>query len=563
MKQLNKEQTLAVHHVDGPMLVLAGPGSGKTRVLTERIRFLIEQQNISPGNILVLTFSKKAALEMQQRFFKLIGNNSYSVHFGTFHAVFFRILRQYSNSQMESKKTYEWKNKDRGISEQPDFDAMITDCRKLLLENHEQRRKWQNRYHYILVDEFQDSNEMQYDVLKILAGSRGNLFCVGDEDQSIYGFRGAVPKIMQKFKEDFPLCKQIELTVNYRCSDEIIQTAASLIQNNTDRIKACRQRTAVKYERTDAVTARSFMTKAEEANFVTEELIRLKNTYEGRNDQIKIAVLYRVQNAVSLLEEKLLLNGIPYERSEEQKGFYEEEWVLDVFAYLKLAIGSREKTCIFRILNKPPRELSRECVTGENVDFEQMLLYYKNTPEQAVKLKDLLSDINMISKMPPFAAVTYIRKGIGYGGYLKQKMMKQGYDKEDIENLFDELLERSRKFRTIEEWLCYLEELCLTEIKKKTEENKRKSKKDGQLSVILQTIHASKGLEYDIVFVIGLTEGILPHKKADTLEKIEEERRLLYVAMTRARTKLYLCAVQKNKASGISRFTKEMCCQFY
>lgn len=551
MKQLNKEQALAVHHVDGPMLVLAGPGSGKTRVLTERIRFLIEQQNISPGNILVLTFSKKAALEMQQRFFKLIGNSSYPVCFGTFHAVFFHILKLYGGSQKES--LYELKTEDRAVW-QPDFDAMITDCRKLLFENPEQRRKWQDRYRYILVDEFQDSNEMQYDVLKLLAGGRANLFCVGDEDQSIYGFRGAVPGIMQRFKEDFPSCKQTELTVNYRCSDEIIHAADSLIQNNTERMKTHRQRVALKSARADAVTARLFMTKEEEADFICEELMRLKNIFDDKNDRVKIAVLYRVQSASSLLEEKLLLKGIPYERNESQKSFYEEEWVLDVFAYLKLAAGSREKSCIYRILNKPQRELSRESIAGDNVDFEQMYRYYKEIPKQLMKLKRLHRDIGYISEMPPFAAITYIRKGIGYGEYLKQKMMKQGYEKEEIENLFEELLARSREFRTIQEWICYLEELRLAG---------RKSNRTGKTApIVLQTIHASKGLEYDAVFVIGLTEGILPHKKADTIEKVEEERRLLYVAMTRARKKLYLCAVQKNKASDISRFTKEIRLQF-
>ena len=574
MKQLNREQTLAVQHVDGPMLVLAGPGSGKTTVLTERIRFLIEQKNISPEHILVLTFSKKAALEMQQRFYKLMRDCIYPVSFGTFHAVFFHILRQYHSCLAQSVFTPNIKKE--YISEEgiPDFESMVMDCRTLLLENPEQRKKWQEKYRYILVDEFQDSNEAQYEILKLLAGNRANLFCVGDEDQAIYGFRGAAPQIMQRLLTEYPTCSCVELSTGYRCSEAIICAANSLICHNTNRIKAggwqsytanekMKYRTRKLMELT-GITARIFETKEAEADFVLDELKMLMKSSSNTGKPVNAAVLYRLFSCADLLEEKLLLTGIPYEKNEKQKGFYQEDWVQDILAYLRLSVGEMERTHLYRILNRPRRTLSRECVSAEEPDFSKMFSYYKDAPEQTENLNRLQSDLKLISTLTPFAAVTYILKGVGYGRYLKQKFLQKGIDETEADDLAVDLLDRSRKFKTIHEWLFYIEDLEAAGICVQPAVKCVKECMPGQGKIVLQTMHASKGLEYDVVFVIGLRKGILPHKKADTTEKIEEERRLLYVAMTRAKTRLYLCAQGNLKTNrGISEFTKEICCQFH
>lgn len=614
-EQLNEEQALAVRHADGPMLVLAGPGSGKTKVLTERIRFLIEERHIPPDEILVITFSKKAALEMRQRFFGLIGNKGYPVNFGTFHAVFFHILKHdrcYQENNILTpiqKRTYleeagralqipeagdpawqeeqlleisRYKNagenleacrflpdderaeqflkvyqayRRRCIEEGAlDFDDMLIECLKLLKGNAAILKKWQETYRYLLVDEFQDSNPMQYEILKLLAGFSCNLFAAGDDDQSVYAFRGASPNVMQKLLEDFPLCRRVTLSHNYRCDGAIIKAADALIANNACRIGKKRQDSAGHERGAGIVEVRKFATMEEEAVFAAEEIKRLTQAACQSGGQ-RMAVLYRVASCGNLLEEKLTLAGIVYERQEKQKSFYEEEWVVDMLTYLKIAAGSRERTHIYRILNKPARGLSRECITGQTANLDGMLAYYGERPAQEETVRRLFKDLEAVSRMAPFAAVTYILKGIGYGAYLRQKLLERGKKKEEVGELTKELLARSREFQTIGAWLSYIAQL--------EEERDRRGRgrgmEPGKAGVVLQTIHAAKGLEYDTVFVIGLQEGILPHKKAMTKQEIEEERRLLYVAMTRAKSRLYLCARGEEQCTkGISRFVREI-----
>lgn len=612
---LNEEQALAVRHTDGPMLVLAGPGSGKTKILTERILFLIEEHNIPPEEILVLTFSKKAASEMQQRFFRRIENKGCPVNFGTFHAASFHILKHeryfqennilnpiqkriyieeagrllqiqeagepawqekqlseisryknaYENPSMcylltneeqakqflQVYEVYQTRCRDEGMM---DFDDILIECFKLLNENPEILKKWQETYRYLLVDEFQDSNSIQYEILKVLAGSTCNLFAVGDEDQSVYAFRGASPNVMHKLIEDFPSCRCVTLSYNYRCDAAIIKAADALIANNTCRIGKKRQNSAIHKEETGTIMIREFSTMEAEATFVAEEI---KNLVQKTDQNInkRIAVLYRVACCANLIEEKLILAGLVYERQEEHKDFYEEEWVVDLLTYLKIAAGSRERTHIYRILNKPKRGLSRECIAGQTVNFEEMLAYYRGRPEKEETIRRLMKDLNTASQMAPFAAVTYIFKRIGYDSYLCQKLKEQGKREEEVRELTKELLDRSREFHTIEAWLSNIEKLMM----EKDKTIRGQDMKENKASIVLQTIHAAKGLEYDTVFVIGLQEGILPHKKAMTKNEMEEERRLLYVAMTRAKNRLYLCARGEEQCTkGISRFVREV-----
>lgn len=616
MEQLNEEQALAVRHADGPMLVLAGPGSGKTKVLTERVRFLIEERHIPPDEILVITFSQKAALEMRQRFFGLIKNKGYPVNFGTFHAVFFHILKHYGSYQENSiltpiqKRSYleeagrslqipeagdpAWQleqlskiSRYKNAGENPevccflpdderagqflqvyeayrrrcreegtlDFDDMLIECLKLLQGNPAILKRWQETYRYLLVDEFQDSNPIQYEIVKLLAGFSCNLFAAGDDDQSVYAFRGASPGVMQKFLEDFPLCRRVTLLHNYRCDGAIIKAADALIANNVCRIGKKRQNSAGHERGSGIVELRKFATMEAEAAFAAEEIKRFAQEQDDKSGEHRVAVLYRVASCGNLLEEKLILAGIVYERQDRQKGFYEGEWVVDMLAYLKLAAGSRERTDIYRILNKPARGLSRECITGGTANLDGMLAYYEGRTAQAETVGRLFKDLEAVSQMAPFAAVTYILKGIGYGAYLRQKLLERGKKKEEAAELTRELLVRSREFQTIGAWLSYIAELG----EERDRRGRRQAAESGEAGIVLQTIHAAKGLEYDTVFVIGLQEGVLPHKKATTKQEIEEERRLLYVAMTRAKSRLYLCARGEEQCiKGISRFVQEM-----
>ena len=615
-EQLNEGQALAVRHADGPMLVLAGPGSGKTKVLTERVHFLIEERHVPPEAILVITFSKKAALEMRQRFFGIIGDTSYPVNFGTFHAFFFHILKHCGSYQENNiltpiqKRIYveeagrelqiaeaddlAWQEEQlfqiscyknagenlaafRFLSEEErsgqflrlyesyrrrclqegmlDFDDMLIHCLTLLKENPVVLRRWQETYRYLLVDEFQDSNPIQYEIVRLLLGSSCNLFAVGDDDQSIYGFRGASPDVMQKLLEDFPFCSRVELSHNYRCNAAIIKAADALIAKNTCRIAKQSQSPANRAGEEGRVEIRRFVSMEAEAEFVADKLKQLYPQGFESNNRQRTSVLYRITSCGNLLEEKLILAGIPYERQEKQKSFYEEDWVVDLLTYLKIASGSRERSHFYRILNRPPRGLSRECITGSAVNSEEMIAYYEDRPAQAKIIKRFFKEMETISRMTPFAAVNYVLKGVRYGDYLRQRLFARGITKDAVMELTQELFLRSREFQTIGAWLSYIEEL--------RQEQERKSNirgiKSGKAGIVLQTIHAAKGLEYDTVFVIGLQEGILPHKKAMTKQEVEEERRLLYVAMTRAKNRLYLCARDEEQyGKGISRFVREL-----
>ena len=450
--KLNREQYVAAHHMDGPMLVLAGPGSGKTHLLVERIRLMIEENHIPPDNILVITFSKKAARQMQARFQKSVEGRSYPVTFGTFHAVFYHILQEYDpnikrliseeeqagfvgtlmdkcgifDEDTESLEVMGMISSYRNLSEAffarddrgkyldeyereeflklvegyeslcrregvLDFDDMILLCRSILVKHEMFLKKLQNRYRYFLVDEFQDINPGQYDVLRLLAGDRMNVFAVGDDDQSIYAFRGSRPDLMKRFISQYRGCRQVTLTMNYRCSENVIGCADTLIRNNADRFERMMQRHLPSKAGGNVIIVSATST-ALQAEFVCDKIEELTggNEYEERD----IAVLYR----------------------------------------------------------------SGHCAKR----------FVKRARERSIRIRD-------------------------------------GHEKEGIN---------------------------------------------------VMTAHASKGLEFKCVFIIGLQEGLFPHKRSME-ENIEEERRLMYVAMTRAVERLWLCTVATPHGKRPSRFAIE------
>ena len=613
---LNKEQAEAVAHVYGPMLVLAGPGSGKTFTLVERVRHMIEDVGIPPGEILVITFSKKAALEMQARFQRLIGEKYYPVSFGTFHAIFYHILKQYNSYSSDSVLTpnkkieymkavckrlninqidsetwlsdtlakislykttkgtteeklfqlnldeenkqlfvsiYEEYNKYVVEHGKIDFDDMLYKCYDTLKSNQNILNYWRNVYKYFLVDEFQDINDVQYDVLMLLAGKNRNIFAVGDDDQSIYGFRGSKPSFMRDFSEHNSECRIVNLCKNYRCPDVVIDSAARLICNNTDRINKC-QIAAKKDKSEGKVIINSFLSEKEEADFVVNEILRIK---EEIGYLRSTAILYRTNRCVGFIEEKLAANSIAYDKSEKPTSYYNLDWVTDIVTYLRIAIGERDRTLFYRVLNKPDRDLTREGLKSVTIDINNPRLYDDYPSEKSVWDK-LVRDIDFISKLSPFAAVTYILNVVGYANYMKLVQIKKGNSLEAINEMMEEIKNRSKEFNDIRSWIEYID-MIKENIDKQVETVGRIGGCDSTGKVTLMTAHASKGLEFDNVFIIGLQEGLFPHNKAVTKESVEEERRLMYVAVTRSRKNLYICGRGDNEhGKHVSRFVKEI-----
>ena len=472
MTQFNEGQKKAVTHKEGPMMVLAGPGSGKTMVLTHRIQYLIEQHGVYPSKILVITFTKAAALEMKERFHKLAGENL-PVVFGTFHSVFFMILKHaygYTGSNVigeEEKKQYlreivakqrlevddeaellssligeislvkgEMMSLDhyysttcsddvfRTIYEEYerclrahnkiDFDDMLVFTYELFQAREDILKQWQKRFCYLLIDEFQDINRVQYEIVKMLAKPENNLFIVGDDDQSIYRFRGANPEIMLGFEEDYPNCKKTLLSVNYRCSKDIVEGAKRVIKNNKKRFQ------------------KDITAKAD--SFLPIQIHEVKNQREENQliiDQIReynrqgilfseMAVLFRTNTQPRLLLEKMMEYGIPFRIRDGIPNIYEHFIAKNIMSYLKLAHGNRDRAEFFSIMNRPKRYLSREAFPNATVSFSELKIALSDRKWLVERIEQLEADLFMLSKMTPYAAINYIRKGIGYEDYLKE-----------------------------------------------------------------------------------------------------------------------------------------------
>ncbi len=584
MTQLNQEQQKAVRHKDGPMLVVAGPGSGKTAVLTEHIRHLITEANVDPLKILALTFSRKAAMEMRRRFLRNMRQSTTEVTFGTFHSVFYNVLRRYSNRELKIislteaitilKNIYRltgdpeadnmqcvqmlnaislYKNTGRiphipgMIAEEflkifgeynkrmkraglIDFEDMIGESLSLFLENPEVLKRMRKHYEHILIDEFQDCNRIQYDLLKILGGEKANLFAVGDDDQSIYGFRGAGGDVMQRFLTDHPDCKKVHLLRNYRCAKNVIDLADTFVRGNRQRLEKPKQLPS-KFRGNGSVILLKAKDAYAEAVSVYEKICRLMADGVKASD---IAILYRSEQCADYLEEYLRDHHLKVMRK-HRNTFYEMKTVREALAYLALSQGEHTRSLFYTVLNHPERNLIRECIGSEPVSKAQMIRYYNGDQRAVHVIEKLFCDFDFIRDLPPYAAINYVFLGIGLLKDHDLMRIRTG-NKElpDAATILHELCERAKDHETVQSFLSHVETVC------KSEATGRES---GTLDeIILQTVHASKGLEYDTVFVIGLQEGLFPSGRAVTMEEREEERRLLYVAMTRAKNRLFLCA---------------------
>lgn len=607
---LNHAQTEAVAHNKGPCMVLAGPGSGKTLTIAKRIEYLIMKHKVRPEEILVITFTKYAAWEMKNRTRSICGPSSYAVTFGTFHGIYYgilkwayrlnqsnllsdeekyRILREIlpgidwdQEPEADEEKDYlqelaieignvknncmdieeyepvkyttekfrklyrtyeETKKKYRKI----DFEDMLIQCRDLFMKRPDILKKWQEKFQYILVDEFQDVNQAQYDVVRMLAAPQDNLFVVGDDDQSVYGFRGAKPGIMKEFMKDYPKARQILLDVNYRSSGYIVKGALRVIGNNKIRFE---KKIEAFRKPDETVHVQEVKDPVQEAEYVLE---RIREYREKGVSYTEMAVLYRTNVDARAMSELMTEYQIPFVMKEHLNNIYEHFIALDMISYLRLSQGEYDRKYFLQIANRPNRYLTRESMKTGNVSYESLRRYYRDKDWMVDRIDQLEWDMKMICDKTPYAAIQYIRKRMGYDEFMKEYAAYRKISSEDLFAVLEEIWQNSKGYGTIKEWFEHIESYG----KMLKEQNKKNGEKEG---VNLMTMHAAKGLEFDTVFVIEANEGSCPYKKATADEEIEEERRLFYVAMTRAKRKLVISYVKEKNGKDLlpSRFVSEL-----
>ncbi len=617
---VNEAQFAAITHGDGAMLVLAGPGSGKTLVITQRIRYLIEEHQVKPEDILVITFTKAAATEMQERFLKISNQKGCPVNFGTFHATFFNILKHTYKFTAENiirerdkykliatilaeappevmcqdaNESYAQdtdndliqrllaeisKVKNNGICPQEfasetlpqtafeylydaykmemnrrrliDFDDMVLLCRDLLLARPEVLKLWQERFRYILIDEFQDISPLQYEVVRMLAAPRDNLFIVGDDDQAIYGFRGSKPEIMLNFQKDYPSARQVLLNVNYRSRRDIVETAGRLIAHNKTRFP---KTVETQNPMTDGVKIYSFTSKHQQAKN-TALLIRQYMEQEGAHYS-DIAILYRTGNHMVNTAQCLVQEGIPFRMREKPKNIYQSPIAMDLTAYLRYALYEDTVSDFFRIMNSPVRYIRRNYVPLKPFSMQELMSACRNEDYVVQNIIQMYDDLHFMKGLNPYAAVNFIRKGVGYDAHIQKQCLERGVDSREKFAELDALQQLAKDFETIEEWLSHI--ACYDAVMEKASADRQKDTADA---VNIVTMHASKGLEWKLVILPDVNEGVVPHKKAVTDAELEEERRMFYVAMTRAKELLFLFYIQEKEAGNFlpSRFLNEL-----
>ncbi len=613
--KLNKEQNDAVLYGEGPCMVLAPPGSGKTLVITRRVQHLIEERHIPPEKVLVITFTRYAAREMKERFVRLVNGVNYPATFGTFHSVFYSILRQeyginshhllseqeslillkeslnqtYIESEVQVEdeeellrelsqeigvvknglyrldefqsqylnmeeftelfRAYESKKKQM---HKFDFDDMLVQCYALFRKYSAILHKWQRNFQYILIDEFQDINKVQYEVIKMLALPENNLFVVGDDDQSIYGFRGSDPEFMQDMRKDYPNLTVIPLSYNYRSTEYIVGAASRVIFHNEKRLK--KQVMAFK-EKGKSVHIQEVRDQAEESDYVASEIA--KKVQEGWNPG-EIAVLYRAGLHARMLTEMMKDRQIPFQMKEYVPNFYKHFIVKDMLAYMQLAMGKRDRHLFLLICNRPVRYLARNAMSGEQISFEELRRFYCDKAWMQDIIDQFDVDIRMMQNMAPYAAVQYIRKRIGYDEFLKKYCEEKEIPLAQCIEVLKEFETRCKQYQTYQELLEHVR--IYTEELEEQEKQKGRRQSVEEDKVQLMTMHAAKGLEFRAVYIIHANEGDIPYQKAKSPRELEEERRLFYVGMTRAKEELTISYYVENNGNRAerSRFVNEI-----
>lgn len=606
----NKSQIQAISHMDGPAMVLAGPGSGKTTVITHRIKNLIEKAEVRPENILVVTFTKAAAISMQKRFSTLMnGGKGQPVTFGTFHSVFYKILRKsrrYEATEILSErqktdyireiigrygissndiselsqniindignikgnmlnaqeyepscckkedfiKVYNAYNLELKKDGKMDFDDILRECYLLLCENHTILEQWRELYKYILIDEFQDINRIQMNIIELLASPLNNIFVVGDDDQSIYGFRGARPEIMIEFKDYYPEAELIVLDVNYRSTQSIINVAGRVIENNKTRLDKCAHANNDKDFQPDI---RKFRNQVEELKFVVSKI----KEYENQGISLsEMAILVRNNSQIQEISSFLKNRKIEAESGKHRSNIYNGMVAKDILSYVRGALkfdGTYFNEDLIYVLNKPQRYISRQVVLSVNMNISAVRrIYSKNN------IDSFLFHIEMIRKLPPQAALSYIRKGAGYEEYLRLYAIENNIPMSGLLKQLEQLAQECSKFNTLEQWINSIDSAQNSEGQNFGKKSSGEGGTNNRINIM--TMHGSKGLEFKAVFIVDANQGIIPTSKALRERDFEEERRLFYVAITRAIDYLNVYAVEERLGCPIevSMFVEEM-----
>ncbi len=613
---LNEKQKEAVKKTEGPLLVLAGAGSGKTRVLTTRVAYMLLELGVSPSSILAITFTNKAAKEMKERIISMIGGIGYQIQISTFHSFGLLLIREnyealgldknftildsddantvikkickekgfdpkiynpkaiknsissaknelldckeyakYAYSDFEQKvvSVYEKYEEKLRISHSLDFDDLLMLPIRLFEKYPEILKRYQERFKYILIDEYQDTNKAQYTLTKMISAKYKNICVVGDNDQSIYAFRGANYKNILNFEKDYQNPEVILLEENYRSTQTILNAANAVIQNNKERKD---KNLWTRNKEGEKIKYHKAMDEKEEASYVVREVMRLLDQGVTRND---IAVLYRTNAQSRNLEEVFLRENIPY-RVVGSFYFYKRKEIKDLICYLKLIYNVHDDVSLARVINVPKRGIGLKTI--ENIETNAFLhqcsmydaiehgkeLAFKRTIE---KIKEKQKDLSLTE------LVDFILEETGMKAELEsEKSMEADIRLENLEE-FKTITKHFEEREGLVSLEDFLEEISLVA---DIEEHK-----DIQDVITLMTIHSAKGLEFDYVFLVGMEEGIFPHSNSfSSNEDLEEERRLCYVAITRAKEQLYIVNARKRTIFGQdsynvpSRFLEEM-----
>ncbi len=605
--QVDSAQKEAIEHNQGPMLVLAGPGSGKTLVITRRTQWLIEKAGVAPGNILVVTFTRAAASEMRGRFDRLMDGRHLPVSFGTFHAIFFTILKyayqykvenilteeeKYSilrdivhqiDVEMDDEKDflmniageisrvkgdlmplehfyssncskdvfdeiYDAYNRKLQRMRRLDYDDMLVQTWELFKARPDILKAWQKKYTYILIDEFQDINRIQYEIIRMLAKPENNLFVVGDDDQSIYRFRGAKPEILLGFTKDYPNAKMTILNHNYRSTGSVVKRAEALIRNNVHRYE--KNMTATR-ELGNEVLVKAFVKPTDQYLKMIREIVDMheKNGIPWE----EIAIIFRTNVQMAGLVEQLMVYNVPFVMKDSVPNIYQHWIAKDLFAYMNIAFGENRREDYLRIINRPNRYISRSYLDEDPVNLNHVKDYMENREWMLDRVEQLEYDLYMLASMAPYPAIQYIRHSIGYDEYLKEYAAYRGIKADDLLEILDELMDKSHAYQTWEEWFKAIDQYSET---LKIKSRRRFEEAEG---IRLLTMHGAKGLEYEIVYIPDANTGLTPHKKALTESEKEEERRMFYVAMTRAKQELrvYFTRERYGKTAEMSSFIGE------
>ncbi|KMJ58192.1 ATP-dependent DNA helicase Rep [Bacillus sp. LL01] len=618
---LDPMQQEAVSTVDGPLLVLAGAGSGKTRVLITRVAYMVQDQQIDPRSVMLITFTAKAANEMKERLrlYEAPGSRTFAnLLSGTFHSIFYRMLQHHHSARWNCDNLLKWdwqkeqflkqagrkigldekdfpfdqaiqqigywKNnmqtpkmiKAEGKLEEQfqslyqdyedwkkeknvfDFDDMLLGCYELLLENPALLAKYQERFQYFLIDEFQDVNKVQYETMKLLAKS-GNICAVGDDDQSIYAFRGSSPDYILNFHRDFPSTKVVTLSENYRSTHSVVASANQVIERNQNRRvkKMIAQRDNKRFP-----TLFYPYDEEEEATIIVQDM---KEQIEKGASPSDLAVLYRTHSAARAIFERLSQSGLPFKLDQDYESFYKRRIVKGMLGFLRLSRDSNDVQALSDImpalfLKQSNLQDAKAISILEDCSLVESLSKLTNVqPFQVKKIKRIIPLFKSLANISPSVSLEMIEKDMGFDDYIK----KRGNEGNALEKGSDDIRDLkvvARKFKTTTEFLDHVDDMIA-----KTDEMKRLSKQYSN-AIHLSTIHRSKGLEYTNVYVLSAVDGSLPHDFALESHRngeplaLEEERRLLYVAMTRAKETLHLSIPmnRRGKKAYMTRFLKDI-----